>query len=239
MSLEALTAASGSESGVPDGRPATIRVLLVECDGLTRIGLRVLFGEQADFVVVGEAADGLSAVAVASRTRPDVVVLATGLPGIDALEAARRIAAQPHLDGTRVILLTPPEVDGHLLEALRLGVSGLVYKNAPPARLVEAVRVAAAGGAMFSPPVARAIVAQLTCRHHRKSPRDEPALQRLTDREREVVGLVGQGMTNSEIAEHLVITADTARTHVSRAMVKVGVGGRTQLAVFAFRSGLA
>lgn len=215
-----------------------IGVLLVDDQDLVRIGLRTLLENEDGFVVVGEAADGLAAVEEARRTRPDVVLMDIRMPGVDGLEATRRIVADGDLAGTRVVVLTTFEHDEYVIEALRIGASGFLLKDTSPAKLLDAVRTVAAGDALLSPAVTRTVIAELVA----SSPRPlapHPHLDRLTEREREIVALVAEGLTNDEIAHRLVISPATARTHVSRAMLKLAARDRAQLVVFAYRSGLA
>ena len=214
-----------------------ISVLLVDDQDLIRLGLRALLEETDGFTVAGEAADGLAAVDQAAATRPDVILMDIRMPGIDGLEATRRIVADPSLVDTRVLVLTTFEHDQYVFEALRAGATGFLLKNTPPASLLEAIRIAADGGALLAPSVTRTLIREFT--HNTPRPlTPHPQLDQLTDREREVVELVGKGMNNHEIAELLVLSPATARTHVSRAMVKLGARDRAQLVVFAYQSGL-
>ncbi|EWS82362.1 response regulator [Brachybacterium phenoliresistens] len=215
-----------------------IRVLLVDDQDLVRIGLRTLLETEDGFEVVGEAADGLAAVEEAARARPDVVLMDIRMPGIDGLEATRRIVARPELAAVRVIVLTTFERDEYVFEALRAGASGFLLKDTPPPRLLEAIRTVVDGGALLAPSVTRTLIAEFVAEQRRPvSP--HPQLDQLTAREAEVVGLVAQGLTNQEIADRLVLSPATARTHVSRAMIKLGARDRAQLVVFAYQSGLA
>lgn len=215
-----------------------IRVLLVDDQDLVRIGLRTLLETEDGFEVVGEAADGLAAVEEAARARPDVVLMDIRMPGIDGLEATRRIVARPDLASVRVIVLTTFERDEYVFEALRAGASGFLLKDTPPPRLLEAIRTVVDGGALLAPSVTRTLIAEFVAEQRRPvSP--HPQLDQLTAREAEVVGLVAQGLTNQEIADRLVLSPATARTHVSRAMIKLGARDRAQLVVFAYQSGLA
>jgi DNA-binding NarL/FixJ family response regulator len=214
-----------------------IRVLIADDQDLVRLGLRTLLESEADLAVVGEAADGLRAVELARQLRPDVVLMDVRMPGIDGIEATRRIAADPALDGTRVIVLTTFELDEYVFDALRHGASGFLIKDTKPAELLRAIRLVAGGEALLSPSVTRRVVGEFANRAPRVT-KPHPQLGTLTEREREIVGLVGEGLSNDEIAERLVVSPATARTHVSRAMVKLGARDRAQLVVFAYQSGL-
>lgn len=214
-----------------------IRVLLADDQGLVRAGFRALLDAQTDVEVVGEAADGDEAVQLARTHKPDVVLMDIRMPGMDGLQATREIAADDALDTVRVVILTTFDLDEYVFEALRVGASGFLIKSTEPAELVQAVRVVAAGDALLSPGVTKRLVAEFAERA--KEPERVPALDVLTDREREVMGLVAEGLSNEEIAARLVVSPATAKTHVSRAMVKLGARDRAQLVVFAFESGLA
>jgi DNA-binding NarL/FixJ family response regulator len=214
-----------------------IDVLIADDQDLVRIGLRTLIAAEDGMRVVGEAADGLAAVAVAQRTRPHIVLMDVRMPGIDGIEATKRLAADPAIGDTRVIVLTTFELDQYVFDALRVGASGFLTKDTKPADLLRAIRLVAAGEALLSPSVTRRVIREFSSRPSRTL-RPHPQLDALTDREREVVGLVGEGLSNDEIAERLVVSSATARTHVSRAMVKLGARDRAQLVVFAYQSGL-
>jgi DNA-binding NarL/FixJ family response regulator len=214
-----------------------IKVLLADDQDLVRIGLRALVESEDDLAVVGEAADGLSAVELARRERPDVVLMDVRMPGVDGIEATRRIVADPELSATRVVVLTTFEIDEYVFAALRVGASGFLVKDTKPAELLQAIRLVAAGEALLSPSVTRRVVAEFGRRPSR-TVRPHPRLAELTDREREVLILVAEGLSNDEIGVRLVISPATARTHVSRAMVKLGARDRAQLVVFAYQSGL-
>ena len=216
---------------------APVRVLIADDQDLVRIGLRTLLTGEDGVSVAAEAADGLAAVALAREHRPDVVLMDVRMPGIDGIEATRRIAADPALGGTRVIVLTTFEVDAYVFDALRHGASGFLTKDTRPAELVRAIWVVAAGEALLSPSVTRKVVREFATRPSRVL-HPHPQLAALTDREREIVGLVGEGLSNEEIAARLSVSPATARTHVSRAMVKLAARDRAQLVVFAYRSGL-
>ncbi|MFI5896222.1 response regulator [Actinoplanes sp. NPDC051513] len=214
-----------------------IGVLIADDQDLVRLGLSALIGAEDDMRVVGEAADGLAAVAVARETRPDIVLMDVRMPGIDGIEATRRLTADATMSGTRVIVLTTFELDEYVFDALRHGASGFLTKDTKPAEVLKAIRLVAAGEALLSPSVTRRVVREFATRPSRAR-KPHPRLGTLTDREREVAGLVGEGLSNEDIAERLVVSPATARTHVSRAMVKLGARDRAQLVVFAYQSGL-
>ena len=217
-----------------------IRVVLADDQPLVRAGFRMLLEAENDIAVVGEADDGETALALVRAERPDVVLMDVRMPNVDGLEALRRIVDDPDLAGVRVLVLTTFELDEYVFEAVRLGASGFLVKHTQPADLVRAVREVAAGEALLSPSVTRRLI-EAFARHARHTGRAEvtPAsMSVLTEREREVVALVAQGLTNDEIAAELVVSPATARTHVSRAMVKLHARDRAQLVVFAYQSGL-
>jgi DNA-binding NarL/FixJ family response regulator len=213
-----------------------ISVLLADDQALVRAGFKALLDAEDDVEVVGEASDGDEAVRLATRTHPDVLLMDIRMPGTDGLEATRRIAADETLSGTKVVILTTFDLDEYVFEALRLGAAGFLVKDTEPAELVHAVRAAARGDALLSPGVTRRLVEEFATRAKDPAPTHE--LERLTDREREVVALVGEGLSNEEIAERLIVSPATAKTHVSRAMVKLGARDRAQLVVLAYESGL-
>jgi DNA-binding NarL/FixJ family response regulator len=228
-----------------------IRVLLADDQGLVRAGFRALLEDADDVEVVGEAGDGAAAVDLARSTRPDVVLMDIRMPVLDGLEATRRIVADELLAGVRVLVLTTFELDEYVFEALAAGASGFLLKNTDPVELLRAVRVVAEGEALLAPSVTRRLIAEFADRPGRpgrpgrsESPGRRPQadstldLSVLTDREREVMALAGAGLSNEEIAQRLVVSPATARTHVSRAMVKLGARDRAQLVVFAYESGL-
>jgi DNA-binding NarL/FixJ family response regulator len=213
-----------------------IRVLLADDQALVRAGFAALLGARADIEVVGQAADGREAVALARQLRPDVVLMDIRMPGLDGLEATRQIAADPQLAGVRIVILTTFALDEYLFDALRHGASGFLVKDTEPADLVTAVRVVAAGDALISPGMTRRLVEEFAARA--KAPRPATELDVLTEREREVMALAAGGLTNDEIAARLYLSPATARTHVSRAMTKLGARDRTQLVVLAYETGL-
>jgi DNA-binding NarL/FixJ family response regulator len=214
-----------------------IRVLLADDQALVRAGFSALLDAQEDIEVVGEAADGEEAVHLARLHAPDVVLMDIRMPGVDGLEATRTIVADQTLEAVRIVILTTFDLDEYVFEALRVGASGFLVKSTEPAELVHAVRAVAAGDALLSPSVTKRLVAEFAARS--KEPRPAAELDALTDREREVMALVAEGLSNDEIAARLVVSPATAKTHVSRAMVKLGARDRAQLVVLAYESGLA
>jgi DNA-binding NarL/FixJ family response regulator len=214
-----------------------IRVLLADDQALVRGGFRALLDAQEDITVVAEAGDGDEAVRLTERLVPDVVLMDIRMPGVDGLEATRRIGADPRLEAVRVVMLTTFDLDEHVFEALSHGASGFLIKDTEPPELLRAVRIVAAGEALLAPSVTRRLIAEFAAQRPRTGP--APAgLQELTEREREVVCHVALGLNNEEIAETLVISPATAKTHVSRAITKVGARDRAQLVVLAYQSGL-
>jgi DNA-binding NarL/FixJ family response regulator len=215
-----------------------IRVALADDQALVRMGLRVLIEREGDLDLVGEAEDGRAALELVRRTRPDVLLLDIRMPGLDGLDTLRAIVADPALGGVRVVVVTTFELDEYISAALQAGASGFILKDAPPAELVRAIRVVAAGDALLSPSVTRRVVT-LFSRHLVSGMPSPPDVDKLTDREREMVAWVATGRSNDEIARELRLSPDTVRTHVSRAMSKLHARDRAQLVVFAVRAGLA
>ncbi|TJZ44085.1 response regulator transcription factor [Streptomyces piniterrae] len=213
-----------------------IRVLLADDQLLVRAGFKALLDAQPDIEVVGEADDGEAALAAVRAHRPDVVLMDIRMPVMDGLVATRRITADPQLSGVKVVMLTTFELDEYVFEAIRSGASGFLVKDTEPEELLRAVRAVVDGDALLSPGVTRRLIAEFAARS--KEPAAAGALSELTEREREVMALVGIGLSNEEIARRLVVSPLTAKTHVSRTMVKLGARDRAQLVVLAYESGL-
>ena len=214
-----------------------IRVVLADDQPLVRAGFRMLLDAEDDIEVVGEADDGAAALALVRSHRPDVVLMDVRMPDVDGLEALRAISDDDDLAAVKVLVLTTFELDEYVFEAVRLGASGFLVKHTQPAELIRAVREVAAGEALLSPSVTRRLIPEFAARPVRPDLTPK-SMEVLTSREREVVALVAQGLTNDEIAAELFLSPATARTHVSRAMVKLHARDRAQLVVFAYQSGL-
>ena len=214
-----------------------IRVLVADDQTLVRAGFRVLVESAPDLEVVGEAGDGVEAVELARRELPDVVLMDIRMPRMDGLEATRRIVALDRAEGVRVLVLTTFDLDEYVYQALRAGASGFLLKDTPPADLLAAIRVVAAGDALLAPRVTRRLIAEFA-RRPEPSTVTPAALAGLTDREREVLALVARGLSNAEIAELLVVSGATAKTHVSRVLAKLGARDRAQLVMLAYETGL-
>jgi DNA-binding NarL/FixJ family response regulator len=215
-----------------------IRVALADDQPLVRAGFAMILSAEEDIEVVGQASDGRSALALVRQTVPDVILMDIRMPEGDGLDATRRIMADPDLRRVRVLILTTFELDEYVFEALRCGASGFLVKHTEPAELVRAVRQVAAGEALLSPSVTRRLISEFVRRSPGPAQLDSSSLDELTRREREVVSFVALGLNNHEIAAELVMSPATARTHVSRAMIKVGARDRAQLVVLAYQSGL-
>ncbi|MFJ9412275.1 response regulator [Streptomyces sp. NPDC101393] len=213
-----------------------IRVLLADDQLLVRAGFKVLLDSQPDIEVVAEAADGEQALSAVREHRPDIVLMDIRMPVVDGLVATRRITEDPQLAEVKVVMLTTFELDEYVFEAIRSGASGFLVKDTEPEELLRAVRAVVDGDALLSPGVTRRLIAEFAARS--KEPAAAGALAELTEREREVMALVGIGLSNAEIARRLVVSPLTAKTHVSRTMVKLGARDRAQLVVLAYESGL-
>jgi DNA-binding NarL/FixJ family response regulator len=214
-----------------------IRVLLADDQALIRAGFRLLLDSESDIEVVGEATDGQQTVELANALRPDVVLMDIRMPILDGIRATEQIGSRQDLAAVKVLILTTFESDEYVFEALRAGASGFLLKDTDPAELVRAVRLIAAGEALLAPSVTRRLIADYATRPQpaRSLP---PTLDELTAREREVLALVAEGLSNQEIATRLVVSPATAKTHVSRTMLKLGARDRAQLVVIAYRTGL-
>ena len=213
----------------------TIRVLLADDQALIRAGYKMILDAEPDLEVVGEAVNGRDAVFLARTTRADVVLMDIRMPEVDGIEATRRIAADDDLAGVRILVLTTFENDENVLHAVRAGASGFLGKNVGPDELIHAIRVVAAGDALLSPKATRGLVQHVL---DQPAPVPHTALDQLTDREREVLALVAFGLSNEDIAERLTLSPLTAKTHVNRAMTKLGARDRAQLVVIAYQNGL-
>jgi DNA-binding NarL/FixJ family response regulator len=217
----------------------TIRVLLADDQALIRSGFAALIASAEDVEVVGEAADGAQAVALARELHPDVVLMDIRMPGTDGLEASRQISADPDLVDVHVVVLTTFEADEYVLAALRAGASGFLGKGVEPEELIDGIRVVASGDALLSPRATRSLIARYLAQPSAgRGDADLAALDVLTEREREVMALVAHGLTNDDIAQRLHLSPLTVKTHVNRAMTKLDARDRAQLVVLAYQSGL-
>ena len=217
--------------------PSVIRVAIADDQMLVRAGFAALLAAEDDMEVAGEAADGAEAVRLACRQKPDVMLMDIRMPGMDGIEATRRIAANPDLAGVHVVILTTFQLDEYIFEALRAGASGFLVKDTDAAELLRAVRVAAGGEALLSPTVTRRLISEFAART--REVRHVTGSDELTPREREVLALIATGLSNEEIAGRLYVSQSTVKTHANRAMMKVGARDRAQLVVFAYQAGLA
>jgi DNA-binding NarL/FixJ family response regulator len=215
----------------------TIRVLIADDQALVRAGFRMILEAEADFEVVGEAADGVEALSAARGTEPDVVLMDVRMPELDGIEAARRLL-ETGLLATKVVMLTTFDMDEYIYEALRIGVSGFLLKDVPPEQLVSGLRAVASGDALLAPAVTRRVIAEFVRRPPASSSKREPRLEQLTPRELEVLKLIAHGMSNAEIASQLFVTTTTVKTHVARILMKLDLRDRVQAVVFAYQTGL-
>ena len=213
-----------------------IRVLLADDQALIRSGIRALLEAEDDIDIVGEVGDGAAAVAASAAARPDIVLMDVQMPGTDGIEATRQIVADDRSSDVRVVILTSYGLDEHVFAALRAGASGFIVKDTDPADLVQALRVTMRGDSLLSPGVTRRLIAEFVARPPQLASSD--SLAQLTNREREVLAMVAHGLSNDEIAERMVLSTATVKTHVGRAMAKLHARDRAQLVVIAYQSGL-
>jgi DNA-binding NarL/FixJ family response regulator len=216
----------------------TIRVLLVDDQPLLRTGFRMILSAESDLTVVGEAGEGAAAVELARRLKPDVVLMDIRMPGMDGIQATRALAGPGVEDPIKVLMLTTFGLDEYVVESLRAGASGFLLKDAPAEDLVEAIRVVAAGEALLAPSVTRRLLDRVASRLPRANEDTIPALSELTDREMEVLKLLARGLSNAEIAEKLVVSETTVKTHVSRVLAKLELRDRVQAVILAYETGL-
>jgi DNA-binding NarL/FixJ family response regulator len=215
----------------------TTRVLVVDDEALLRTAFRSLIDSEDDLEVVGEAADGRQAAELSARLQPDVVVMDVRMPAMDGIEATRQITGAGSA-APRVLILTTFDLDEYVFEALRAGASGFTLKSRPLDELLSAIRLVASGEALLAPSVTRRLIAQFGSRSNRLPAERRQDLERLTEREREVLVLVAQGLSNSELAKKLYVSLPTVKTHVSRLLAKLGARDRAQLVIFAYEAGL-
>jgi DNA-binding NarL/FixJ family response regulator len=215
----------------------TIRVLVADDQALVRGSFRILVDTAPDLTTIGEAATGTEAVDLARREQPDIVLMDIRMPGMDGIEATRHITSMPATTAVRVLILTTFGTDKYVFAALRAGASGFLLKDTPPSDLLAAIRIVAAGEALLAPAVTRRLIAEFT-RRPEPAQRPTAALDEITERERDVLTLIGLGLSNSEIADHLHISLSTAKTHVGRLLTKLGARDRAQLVITAYDTGL-
>jgi DNA-binding NarL/FixJ family response regulator len=216
----------------------TTRVLLVDDQPLLRTGFRMILSAESDLTVVGEAGDGASAVELARRLKPDVVLMDIRMPGMDGIQATRALAGPGVEDPIKVLMLTTFGLDEYVVESLRAGASGFLLKDAPAEDLVEAIRIVAAGEALLAPSVTRRLLDRVASRLPPANDDRIPALSELTEREMEVLKLLARGLSNAEIAEKLVVSETTVKTHVSRVLAKLDLRDRVQAVILAYETGL-
>jgi DNA-binding NarL/FixJ family response regulator len=212
----------------------TVRILLADDQELVRTGFRMILESEPDLEVVGEAANGIEAVAGTDELAPDVVLMDIQMPGLDGIEATRRITARPH--PTRVLILTTFDLDEYLFDAVRAGASGFLLKDSAAAQLAAGVRMVVSGDALLAPASTRRLIEEFASTPHATTPENE--LGELTPREREIFILIARGMSNAEIAQHLVVGESTVKTHATRALSKLALRDRVQAVVFAYEAGL-
>jgi DNA-binding NarL/FixJ family response regulator len=210
-----------------------IRVFVVDDQALVRAGFRMILEAESDLVVAGEAADGEEAFARITADPPDVVLMDVRMPGVDGIEATRRILGDPVHAAVRVIMLTTFDMDEYVYDALRAGASGFVLKDVPPEQLVDGIRAVHSGSSLLTPSITRRMIET-----HLVRPAAVPPPDSLTPREREILGLLGRGLSNAEIAEALVVSETTVKTHVGRVLMKLGLRDRVQAVIFAYESGV-
>jgi DNA-binding NarL/FixJ family response regulator len=215
----------------------TIRVLVADDQALVRGSFRILVDTAPDLTSVGEAATGAEAVEIARREKPDIVLMDIRMPGMDGIEATRQITAAPQTQAVRVLILTTFDLDEYVFAALHAGASGFLLKDTQPADLLGAIRVVAAGDALLAPAITRRLIEEFT-RHPERQQRPMAAIDEITEREREVLTLIGLGLSNTEIAARLHVSLSTAKTHVSRLLMKLGARDRAQLVIAAYNTGL-
>jgi DNA-binding NarL/FixJ family response regulator len=215
----------------------TIRVLVADDQALMRGSFRILVDTAPDLTTIGEAATGAEAVDLARREKPDIILMDIRMPGLDGIEATGQITAAPETAGVRVLILTTFDLDEYVFAALRAGASGFLLKDTPPADLLAAIRIVAAGDALLAPGITRRLIAEFT---RRPQPQQHPAaaLRQITGREREVLTLIGLGLSNTEIASHMHVSLSTTKTHVGRLLMKLGARDRAQLVIAAYDTGL-
>jgi DNA-binding NarL/FixJ family response regulator len=216
----------------------TIRVLLVDDQPLLRTGFRMILSAEHDMLIVGEAGNGEAAIEIARKLQPDVVLMDIRMPGMDGIQATRALAGPGVEDPIKVLMLTTFGLDEYVVESLRAGASGFLLKDAPPEDLVEAIRIVAAGEALLAPSVTRRLLDRVASKLPPAHEDSIPALSELTERELEVLKLVARGLSNAEIAEKLVLSETTVKTHVSRVLAKLDIRDRVQAVILAYETGL-
>jgi DNA-binding NarL/FixJ family response regulator/class 3 adenylate cyclase len=225
------------EEAAGEERGRTVRVMIVDDQALVRTGFRMILDAEEDMEVVGEAANGKEAIAEANRFNPDVVLMDVRMPELDGIEATRRLLADGDVD-SKVVMLTTFDMDEYVYEALRAGASGFLLKDAPPEQLVDGIRAVCSGDALLAPSVTRRVIEEFVRRPPEAARTVPPEVEELTPRENEVLKLIARGLSNAEIAQHLVVSETTVKTHVARVLMKMGLRDRVQAVVMAYESGL-